>query len=72
MSEERVPERLTKLPEVEPFRMESALEHRVTYSEDPRLEDPFKRVEYAQLYWETVRRAAFEVDWQGLGVWWWD
>jgi hypothetical protein len=71
-SKDRVPEWLTKLPEVEPFRMESALEHGVTHSEDPRLEDPFKRPEYAQLHWETVKRLALEVDWHGLGFLWWD
>ena len=72
ISKDGVPEWLTKLPEVEPFRMESALEHGVTHSEDPRLEDPFKRPEYGQLHWETVKRMALEVDWDGLSFLWWD
>jgi hypothetical protein len=71
-SKDRVPEWLTKFPEVEPFQTESALEHGVTHSDDPCLEDPFKRPEYEQLHWETVKRLALEVDWHGLGFLWWD
>ena len=70
ISEDKVAVRRTKFLQDEVFRIESALEHRVCYSQDPRLEDDFTGLGYARLHRRVCARLVYQVDWGSLWFLW--